>query len=130
VRTLLALTATAALLLTGCGSQSDDVRAAAQRWSSAVGAEDWALACDLLAPSTREELESSAQKPCEQALPEEATAPPDAEPEIAAYGSSAQARWSGETVFLSQFGSRWLVWAAGCTPTGHDRPYDCDLAGG
>ena len=35
----------------------------------------------------------------------------------------------GDVVFLSMFGNRWLITAAGCQPRG-DRPYDCTLKGG
>jgi hypothetical protein len=121
----------AALLLTGCSSaHQDQVLARADQWAAAIRAGDWETACGMLAPVTIDALEKSAGKPCTEALPEEASPPPDTPPRVQAYGKAAQAAWSGETLFLGEFDGRWLVWAAGCTPTGKDRPHDCDISGG
>ena len=46
-----------------------------------------------------------------------------------AFGRGAQVLMDGDVVFLSMFGNRWLITAAGCQPRG-DRPYDCTLKGG
>lgn len=119
------------LLLSGCsGGHADAVRQAADDWSRAIDSGDWAAACELMAPVTVRELEKSAKKPCAEALPDEATVPSGGEPQVTAYGKAGQAQWGGETVFLGDFDGRWLVWAASCTPTSADHPYDCGISGG
>lgn len=116
--------------LAGCTGHEDGVRRAADAWAGAVEAGDWQAACDLLAPPTVEELEQSAQKPCAEALPEEAS-PPEGEPRaVEVYGAQGQVEYAGETVFVAQFGERWQVWAASCTFTKPSRPYECKVKGG
>jgi hypothetical protein len=45
------------------------------------------------------------------------------------FGTMAQVRFSGDVMFVSEFGNGWKVMAAGCSPVpGH--PYDCTLQGG
>lgn len=125
------LAAASLLLLAACGGAHDDVvRQAADDWARAVGSQDWEAACTLLAPRTLSELEKAAKAPCHRALPAEATDPPDRVAELHVYGKAAQVTWGEETLYLADFSGRWLVWAASCTRTGADRPYDCAIAGG
>jgi len=59
----------AVCLLTGCGTgQEDDVRATAHGWTEAVAAGDWQAACDLLTPTTLDEIERSDHAQCSRAL--------------------------------------------------------------
>jgi len=129
VRALATLGLTA-LLLTGCGGRTEDVHDAARAWTEAVRASEWSTACALLAPATLDEVESSAQRPCVDALPQEVVPPPQRRGRAQAFGSSAQVSWGSETLYLAEVAGRWRVWAAACTPTAADEPYDCRIAGG
>lgn len=120
----------AALVLTACGSSRDaDVADAATAFYAALADGDGAAACDLLAPETRSQLEQSAGQECAQAVLEEELPEPSGAPDVAAFDTNGQARFAGETAFLSRFSDGWKVVAAGCTPR-DPRPYDCTLSGG
>jgi ketosteroid isomerase-like protein len=121
---LLVLTASA------CGSTQDQpARDVAVQFYSAVADHDGRVACDLLAPDTVHELEQASQKPCVEGLFDE-NLPAVREPEeVRAYGTMAQVRYGGETVFLARFPDGWRVMAAGCTPAAAER-YDCQVKGG
>lgn len=121
---LLTLAAAAA----GC-SDSTAPAEAAREFYRAVVAQDGAAACALLAPKTRQELEQSAQKPCDQAILEEDIPPADAVRSAERFGNLSQVRFGQETAFLAEFPGGWLVTAAGCTPV-PDHPYDCQVKGG
>ena len=92
------------------------------------------MACELLAPGTREELEQSSETSCHEALADAGL--PDATTVSSAdvYGGNARVvlegdtGGSGDTVFLARFGVQWKVVAAGCTAR-PDLPYDCDVKG-
>ena len=128
------LTGAAVLSLVGCGGPDEgQVVAAARAFSSALQARDGTAACELLALSTREELERSQGQRCGQAL-----AAQDLEPlvrigRVERYGHQAsvvvEAR-SGrpDTWFLTRFDDRWLVVAARCEPR-PELPYACDVEG-
>jgi hypothetical protein len=117
-------------LVSGCGNgQEADVARASTRFYQALADRDGAAACDVLAPSTRSELEKSAQKPCDQAILEEDVPSVTAPHRIAAFGTMAKVDFAGETAFLARFRDGWKVMAAGCTERPH-RPYDCQLEGG
>ncbi|WP_328529582.1 hypothetical protein OG984_29220 [Nocardioides sp. NBC_00368] len=118
------------MILTGCASgQEDAVRDSAAAFEDSVTAKDWAGACALLAPETRTELEAAAKKPCAEALPEEQLPGPGTLDRVDVYGTMAQVRYQGDTLFLTRFADRWLLHAAGCTPQ-QPKPYDCALHGG
>jgi hypothetical protein len=118
------------MILTGCGSGQDEaVRDRAAAFEDAVAAKDWAGACALLAPETLSELESAADVPCAEALAEERL-PSRGEPErVDVFGTMAEVRYRGETLFLTRFADGWRLHAAGCTPQ-QPKPYDCALHGG
>lgn len=117
-------------LLTSCDSNHEnDVRRTAGGFERAVTAEDWAQACAHLAPATRDDLVSSAGKPCDEALAEETLPRPGRISATSVFGTTAQVRYDSETLFLARFDGSWRVVAAGCTPN-RPRPYDCLLQGG
>jgi hypothetical protein len=116
------------VLLAACSSpQQNDVEDTADRFEEAVGASNAPAACALLAPATREELEQSSGKPCDQAIMEEAT-PAGGRRGAEVFGSMGQVEFADDTVFLSQFDGRWLVVAASCTPGPH-QVHDCKIQG-
>jgi len=118
------------LALSACGGAQDgSVESAADRFYAALDSDDGADACALLSARTRDQLEQSAGKACAQAVVEEGLTVPTAAREVETFGTAAQVRWDGETTFLSRYGDRWLVVAAGCLPVPGDR-YDCALQGG
>lgn len=124
-----AVLAAAAALGAGCSNpQEDAVRATADAFTEAVAARNWTAACALLAPSTRAELESSAGKPCPAALEEEAPPTVGSPDRIEVFGTMAQLRYPGETLFLTRFHDAWHVLAAACTARAA-KPYDCTVKG-
>jgi hypothetical protein len=119
------------LAVTGCSGERDtEVAATAGDFFSAVADGDGDVACELLAPSTRSELESSSGAPCADAVLEEVDAA-DATPEVDVYGDAARVRVGSETAFLALLDGGWRVAAAGCAaPPAADVPYDCTVSGG
>jgi hypothetical protein len=113
----------------GAGSAGSGARTTAQWFAQAISGDDHVRACSLLAPETRTQLEQAAGKPCRVAIAEEDLAPADAFEDIAVFGTMAQARFAGDTVFLTRFPQGWKVLAAGCSPVPGE-PYDCRLQGG
>ncbi|MEU4212460.1 hypothetical protein AB0F13_21100 [Streptomyces sp. NPDC026206] len=123
----------AALLATtaGCGTlpeRRDDVRAAAVRFEQALQAAQQTPLCDALAAGTREELEESAQRPCEQALDRQELPVAGAVRHVDVYGDQARAVLEHDTLFLARFPTGWKVTAAGCEPRS-DQPYQCVVKG-
>jgi len=122
---VVALAASAALA--GCGGAQDTAAAAAAtRLLEAVGRDDGAAACALLAPAVRTELEDTSGAPCEQAILEEQLQDVPGPVEVDGFDTTAQVVRGSETLFLSRFDGEWLVIAAACTPV-TDAPYDCSV---
>ncbi|MCZ0982992.1 hypothetical protein O1L60_39585 [Streptomyces diastatochromogenes] len=99
-------------------------------FEKALAEKDYAQACMLLAPRTREELKDSEKKPCGAALAGQGLSPGAGAPgRTQVYGRQALLRLPGDVLFLSQFADGWKVTAAGCAPqTG--KPYRCTVKGG
>ena len=132
-RTALPLALLTAGLCAGCGSAREaSARSAAEAFSTALAGTDTAAACRLLAPTTRQQLESNAKTPCDQAvaqaLQQGDLQPGGAARATAAYGGQAQVREAADTVFLSRFGNAWRVVAAGCQAQ-PGQPYECEVQG-
>ena len=116
--------------LNACGSGQDaEVEGVATDFHTAISDRDGDAACALLAPSTVTELESSAGKPCPQAVVEEKLPPASDPVSVDVFGTSGQVRFDSETTFLARYEQGWRVVAAGCTPR-ESHPYDCTLTGG
>ena len=117
----------------GCGVSDGSVgpgaQTTAQRFTHAVSSGNHAQACSLLAPQTKAQLEQAAGKPCAVALAEENLPAADAFEDSATFGTMAQVRFAGDTVFLAKFAQGWKVFAAGCSPA-PGQPYDCRVQGG
>lgn len=122
-------------LATGCGGgRAADVEQAAAAWSGALRSGDAGLACSMLAPLTRQGLESSEQQPCAEAISGQDLLAPSRQRSVDRFGREARVVVEGadgetDTWFLSRFGGRWLVVAAGCQPRGGGLPYHCDVEG-
>ena len=126
------LLATAALLaVAGCsGPGADQAGQVAESFARLVGDEP-AMACDLLAPGTREEVEKSTEKSCAEGLGDEDLPEFSALVSVDVYGHDAIARLGNDTIFLARFPEGWRVTAAGCRPGPNDqKPFDCDVSGG
>jgi hypothetical protein len=109
------------LLITGgCGgARNDEVEGAAREFYDALATRDGARACQLLAPPTRQDVEQSAGKPCDQAIVDDEITPAAGTPNVEVYGVMGQVRWDGETTFLTRYQDGWRVLAAGCAlPSG------------
>ncbi len=123
--------AVAVLSTTSCAAVRPDADTAAEvavDFAADVTSNDSSAACGLLAPDTRSQLESGGT-PCAQALLKQKVPTGGAIEHTAAFGRGAQVVLRGDVVFLSDFGGRWLVTAAGCRPK-DDVGYDCALSGG
>jgi len=118
------------LALTGCTGQGNaenhNAGSAAVAFASSAKSSPTA-ACDLLAPETRKELEST-DGPCASSLPQQVDSAGGSVREVQVYGKDAIVHLSDDTVFLARFRDGWRVTAASCTPQG-DRPYDCRIKG-
>lgn len=114
----------AGLALTGCTPASaSDVRAAAQRFQTAVRDHDEQAACAMLSDEARSSLEATSARKCPAAL----TAlrlPADRPSNVQVWGNNAQARLAGGALFLAEFRSGWKITGAGCRPR-PDQPYAC-----
>ena len=115
-----------ALGLTGCASADQpELERVASQFEDSSG--DSEARCDLLAPTTLEQLEEQLEKPCEEGLGDVPLEGGDVE-RVEVWGGEAQVRMSGDTVFLTKTSTGWKVAAAVCTPQ-PEGPYDCEVEG-
>ena len=130
--TLAMVAALPVIMVASCSTLGPDTTAAAGvavAFHRAIQDGDAGTACGLLAPATVEVLVGSSGQGCPEAILAQDL--PDAQDvqESQAFGRAAQVLMAGDVVFLSMFGNRWLITAAGCRSRG-DRPYDCTINGG
>ena len=121
------------LLCSACGGAgAADEPAAPQgvavRFHAAVSQGDGEGACALLAPETRRELVQTARRACARAVVAEEIPDAGAVRQSHRFGTQAQVRLEGDTVFLGEFADGWRVVAAACTPR-EVLPYDCRVKG-
>ena len=119
----------------GCaGHRADDVQSVASRFYDAVSAHRGADACALLAPPARSQVEQSEGKPCAEAIVTEGLHPAQGVDRVRVYGTMAQVTWRTDVTFLTRYGDRWRVLAAGCSmPPASQRTaqrYDCMIEAG
>lgn len=129
---LLAPLLAATLLLTGCGGaggRTAEVRDAAVAFREGLRTENAAATCALLAPATRDTLESSEGKPCVAVIAGEELPVAGPVRGVDVYGNQGRTVFDGDTLFLSRFPDGWKIVAAGCTPD-PGRPYTCVVEGG
>jgi len=116
------------------GASADDVTGVTRAFYQAIGSQDGATACRLLAPPTRSEVESSSGEPCARGILEEDVQEGTGAPRVKVYATMALVRWAQETTFVTRYDFGWRVYAAGCSPDPQspadaDR-YDCNVQGG
>ena len=120
--------------LAGCGlggsAQTEEVAGIAERFYSAIEAEDGERACDLLSQDTLEQLEGQSQQRCPAVITRLDFQPA---PVKAAHVfiTSAQVRLANdELAFLAREPEGWKLTAIGCQPARgrpHEHPADCEL---
>ncbi|WP_225805183.1 hypothetical protein [Streptomyces sp. NK15101] len=117
--------------LSACGAsqaRQDGATRAGRFFEESLGSGSFRVACELLAPESREQLEEE-KKPCAQALASQDLPRGGGVRSVDVHGRQALLRLHGDTLFLSQFDEGWLVTAAGCAPGPGDTPYSCVLKG-
>jgi hypothetical protein len=118
-----------AVALCGCGRSGDRriVRDVAVQFYAAVDQHDGARACALLSADTRKALEEQESKSCDKAVEDlDLTGGPVGKVSVYSTNAAVELR-GGDTVFLQDDSVGWRIAAAGCRPTGHEQPADCDL---
>ncbi|MFG2715509.1 hypothetical protein ACGFX2_33930 [Streptomyces goshikiensis] len=124
--------AAAVVALCGCGAPAvrlEGAKYAGRAFEQALGDSDYARACALLAPRTRQQLEEDEHKQCGPALQSQELPAAGPVRNTQVYGRQALLRLRNDTLFLSQFNDGWKVVAADCAPRGN-QPYRCSLKGG
>ena len=119
-----------ALFGAGCGTAGPerDVSATSERFQAALEARDGAAACAELSSAAASSLERRERRPCERAILSLGLPAGVAVASDGVFLSSAVVRRAGGgSVFLDRGPRGWKISAAGCTPTGPDLPYDCEL---
>jgi hypothetical protein len=111
-------------LLLGCGSSDSGAQRAAVSFQSAVESGASSVACELLAPETRRQLERDEHASCEVALAKTKLPEAGAPVRVDRYGQHALVRFDDDAVFLAEYDDGWKVVAAGCTAR-DALPYDC-----
>jgi hypothetical protein len=122
------LSATAALVLCGCGGGDPAAAQAASSFGAALGAGDLTRACELLAPATRATVEYQQSRVCPQAMQQDNLSA-GAVLQVEVWGGEARARTSSDTWFLTRTTQGWRVAAAGCVSQAQDAPYMCKVSG-
>jgi hypothetical protein len=129
VRWTIVVLVVAAMAFAGCGRADDDraVRTVTTRFLEAVEDGDGSRACTLLSPGAVEALEHDESAPCQRAAPE-LELQPGAVIRTQVFATEAKVDLDGgESAFLELTSSGWRLSAAGCTPSGPDEPYECEL---
>jgi hypothetical protein len=127
-RSLVAVALLAAALC-ACGRSGDrqTVRDAAVQFYAAVDRHEGSRACALLSPQTREALEEQESESCDKAVESlDLTGGPVGSVSVYSTEAAVELR-GGDTVFLEDTKEGWRIAAAGCRPSGHEEPADCDL---
>jgi hypothetical protein len=121
--------AVVALALCACGRSGDrrTIEAVATQFYAAAEHHDGARACALLSSDTRKKLEQQESERCAKAIEKVGlNGGPVASASVYSVQAVVELR-GGDTVFIEDTKEGWRVSAAGCRPTGHGHPADCDL---
>jgi hypothetical protein len=115
----------------GCGADEErDTVAVAQRFYGALDRDDGRAACGELSATAAGAVERQEDAPCEEGilrvdLPRDAVV---TKSRVYLRAASVELEGGGVT-FLDEEPAGWRISAAGCTPSGPGRPYDCELEG-
>jgi hypothetical protein len=123
-----ALACASVLTVAGCGTaaDSDQARAATERFYAAVRQGDGRAACAELSPATRSQLVKDEKQPdCAKAVLK-LSLHGTRVGSVEVYATSAVAKLvGGDTVFLGDTKNGWRLEAVGCKPAGSG-PLDCE----
>ncbi len=117
------------LALCGCGRSGDrqTVRGVALQFYAAVDRHEGARACALLSAETRKALEDRESEACDEAVERlDLTGGPVGKVSVYSTEAAVELR-GGDTVFLQDTKQGWRIAAAGCRPSSHEEPADCDV---
>jgi hypothetical protein len=120
-----------ALALGACGRSGDRqiVRDVAVQFYAAADHHDGSRACALLSSETRKKLEEQESESCDKAIDKvDLNGGPVSKVSVYSTEAAVELR-GGDTVFIEDTKDGWRIAAAGCRPTGHAQPADCDLEG-
>ena len=120
-----------ALALVACGRSGDrrTVQAVATGFYTAADHHDGARACALLSSQTRKKLEEQESEPCDKGIDKvDLKGGPVSKVSVYSTEAAVELR-GGDTVFVEDTKEGWRIAAAGCRPTAHAEPADCDLEG-
>jgi hypothetical protein len=120
-----------AVVLCACGREDarQTVRAVTVGFYAAADHHDGARACALLSSQTRKKLEQQESESCDKAIRKvELSGGPVSKVSVYSTEAAVELR-GGDTVFVEDTKEGWRVAAAGCRPTAHAQPADCDLEG-
>jgi hypothetical protein len=123
------LLAVVGLVLCACGRSGDrqTVRAVAVGFYAAADQHNGTRACALLSSETRKKLEEQESEPCARAIDKvKLEGGPVSKVSVDSTEAAVELR-GGDTVFIEHTSEGWRVAAAGCRPTAHAQPADCDL---
>jgi hypothetical protein len=118
-----------AVALCACGRSGDrqTVRAVAVGFYAAVDQHEGTRACTLLSSETRKNLEEQESEPCDKAIDKvDLKGGPVSKVSVYSTEAAVELR-GGDTVFIEDTKEGWRVSAAGCRPTAHAQPADCNL---
>jgi hypothetical protein len=118
-----------ALALCACGRSGarQTVREVAVGFYAAADHHDGTRACALLSSETRKKLEEQESEPCDKAI-DKVDLKGGPVSKVSVYSTEAAVELlGGDTVFIEDTKEGWRVAAAGCRPTAHAQPADCDL---
>jgi hypothetical protein len=129
VRRIILAIAVLAVLVGGCGPDSDQAtaRSVTDRFFAALGSGNGDEACAQLSPDTRSQLESQEKKACRDAITGLGLEGGSVV-RVDVYIINAMVVLSnGDAVFLDRGQEGWRMSAVGCKDQGKpaDRPYDC-----
>jgi hypothetical protein len=120
-----------ALALCACGRDGDrqTIREVAVGFYAAANEHEGARACALLSSETRKKLEEQESESCDKAIDKvDLAGGPVSKVSVYSTEGAVELR-GGDTVFVEDTKDGWRVAAAGCRPTAHAEPADCDLEG-
>ena len=116
--------------LSGCAPEGTAAAEAAEAFHRDVAGSDMTAACSLLQSKTRQETaRSSDAGTCESQLEKAQFTDPGNLLSTEQFGRNAFVEFENDTVFLAASDAGWKITGAGCTPSGEEAPYTCEVGG-